>query len=123
MRLLLPLCLLLTACPASEVGTCAQVLENAVTLRQSFQACDETTTCVVVSMAELMPDSDCVSAFQCSKAFPDDADLDALATAAQPYIDKADTCRVCAQAKCGGAATDVAECNLGTGLCEIVAAE
>jgi hypothetical protein len=120
-RLFLPLCLLLTACPASEVGTCATVAENAVALRQSFQACDSDTTCVVVAMADVIPDGGNVGAFQCFHAFPDDADLDALADEAVPYIDKHDTCGLVNSAKCNTPGTEPATCNLTTGLCEVPA--
>jgi hypothetical protein len=117
--LLLLLAAFVPGCADPVVGTCAALPENAAALKHSFQACDSTTVCVAVVLADVVGENTCVGAFQCADAFPADADLDAFAAAAEPFTAKADTCATCSLASCSSPDDMTALCNETTGLCEL----
>jgi|OpeIllAssembly_1097287.scaffolds.fasta_scaffold326899_1 hypothetical protein len=91
--------------------------EDAEELVASYQDCVEDEDCMVVSMADVAGEDNCVRAFQCSVALNVDADLDTLAEETVDIVKSQKRCGECVQGECVPIEDLIAICN-EDGLCE-----
>jgi putative N-acetylmannosamine-6-phosphate epimerase len=97
---------------------CNEVQDRGIEIREDYQGCEQDDDCVLVHMTDLIPEGECIGAFQCTHGLAKDADLADLKSEAKDLAKRYERCNQCVMADC--AVPNDVLCDPDTKLCQAI---